>query len=104
MTVKELCEMTCKNDHIYLNVLKRNFGYKSMKVKAFLLDKGYATASLAYRCPFCNLLVGGLHNKDFVDSLDNETTYCYNCDNEFQTRDFTEELLLTRTDKEWSED
>jgi hypothetical protein len=104
MTVRELCEATCENDHIYPSVLRRNFGYKAIEVKAFLLDKEYAKASLGYRCPFCNFLVGGLHDKEFVDSLDRETAYCYNCDNEFQVRDYSEELVLIRTDKKWSED
>ena len=104
MTVKDLCYMTCKGDYLYPAVIRRHFHDKASDVKQFLLDKGYATATLSYKCPYCELRLGNLGNKDFVDSLDNEMIYCYNCDYEFHTRNLVEETLLIRTDKKWSED
>lgn len=97
--VQELIQITHKGDRLYDTMIRRNFGNEALEVRQYLLDNKYAIKSKAYRCPYCDFLLGGDDDKQFLFEKKSTHMVCYCCGEEFKTREMESETLLIRTDK-----
>lgn len=101
MDLKTFCNLYNPGDRIFYRVIHRHFDNPSEVIRT-LIDGGYATEVTNYLCPICDMPLGYTGNPYFNEEmLQEDTIFCYACDEEFHTKNIRKEPLLIRTDKEW---